>query len=259
MRVYASAEMTLTDTNDGISVTGIDRYYMASSSSSGITVDSQGWKPDPQETNPISRYHWSYEVVKYSDGAKIPSKPAVIGVYGKEGIDAVTVSLSSEAHTFAGTESKAIASSLSIDISAFKGNQRISTSIGTVTGGISGQLTHSELGRGTTNNKLVINVTNALNKSHGTLSIPIVADGRTFNKVFSWSVAFKGIPGDKGDKGDTGDKGAAGTGIKSSEISYVIHTNGTTAPTLGWVSTVPARSEERRVGKECRSRWSPYH
>ena len=237
--------MTLTDTNDGISVTGIDRYYMASSSSSGITVDSQGWKPDPQETNPISRYHWSYEVVKYSDGAKIPSKPAIIGVYGKEGVDAVTVSLSSEAHTFAGTESKAIASSLSIDIIAFKGNQRISTSIGTVTGGISGQLTHSELGRGTTNNKLVINVTNALNKSHGTLSIPIVADGKTFNKVFSWSVAFKGKPGDKGDKGDTGDKGVAGTGIKSSEISYVIHTNGTTAPTLGWVSTVPAPKQGR--------------
>ena len=23
--------------------------------------------------------------------------------------------------------------------------------------------------------------------------------------------------------------------------------------------TVPSRSEERRVGKECRSRWSPYH
>ena len=23
--------------------------------------------------------------------------------------------------------------------------------------------------------------------------------------------------------------------------------------------TQPARSEERRVGKECRSRWSPYH
>ena len=23
--------------------------------------------------------------------------------------------------------------------------------------------------------------------------------------------------------------------------------------------TMPVRSEERRVGKECRSRWSPYH
>ena len=25
------------------------------------------------------------------------------------------------------------------------------------------------------------------------------------------------------------------------------------------VGTVAGRSEERRVGKECRSRWSPYH
>ena len=25
------------------------------------------------------------------------------------------------------------------------------------------------------------------------------------------------------------------------------------------VAGTPARSEERRVGKECRSRWSPYH
>src|SRR3989449_10983437 len=27
----------------------------------------------------------------------------------------------------------------------------------------------------------------------------------------------------------------------------------------GILQTNPARSEERRVGKECRSRWSPYH
>ena len=26
-----------------------------------------------------------------------------------------------------------------------------------------------------------------------------------------------------------------------------------------WESMVRLRSEERRVGKECRSRWSPYH
>ena len=30
--------------------------------------------------------------------------------------------------------------------------------------------------------------------------------------------------------------------------------------TIGFsVSTLNNRSEERRVGKECRSRWSPYH
>ena len=29
---------------------------------------------------------------------------------------------------------------------------------------------------------------------------------------------------------------------------------------LEWIRQTPsARSEERRVGKECRSRWSPYH
>ena len=27
----------------------------------------------------------------------------------------------------------------------------------------------------------------------------------------------------------------------------------------GWNTVVGVRSEERRVGKECRSRWSPYH
>jgi len=28
---------------------------------------------------------------------------------------------------------------------------------------------------------------------------------------------------------------------------------------LAQARAAPARSEERRVGKECRSRWSPYH
>ena len=29
--------------------------------------------------------------------------------------------------------------------------------------------------------------------------------------------------------------------------------------TVNEVRVIPDRSEERRVGKECRSRWSPYH
>jgi predicted house-cleaning NTP pyrophosphatase (Maf/HAM1 superfamily) len=31
------------------------------------------------------------------------------------------------------------------------------------------------------------------------------------------------------------------------------------APARAEVDETPLRSEERRVGKECRSRWSPYH
>src|SRR3712207_9524419 len=31
------------------------------------------------------------------------------------------------------------------------------------------------------------------------------------------------------------------------------------APARGWTCRSTSRSEERRVGEECRSRWSPYH
>ena len=36
-------------------------------------------------------------------------------------------------------------------------------------------------------------------------------------------------------------------------IGQVVDTNSV------WMSSLDDRSEERRVGKECRSRWSPYH
>ena len=49
---------------------------------------------------------------------------------------------------------------------------------------------------------------------------------------------------------------AEGTG----STNYGIADNGAAGGTITMV-TAPAadRSEERRVGKECRSRWSPYH
>ena len=34
---------------------------------------------------------------------------------------------------------------------------------------------------------------------------------------------------------------------------------GKSMTSLSLMRLLPARSEERRVGKECRSRWSPYH
>ena len=43
-------------------------------------------------------------------------------------------------------------------------------------------------------------------------------------------------------------------------IADTLETTGTNPHGTGvWTGTTPARSEERRVGKECRSRWSPYH
>src|SRR5574337_13102 len=46
---------------------------------------------------------------------------------------------------------------------------------------------------------------------------------------------------------------------RTGSITTFVH--GTWAPKTGtsWWQWPSARSEERRVGKECRSRWSPYH
>ena len=44
------------------------------------------------------------------------------------------------------------------------------------------------------------------------------------------------------------------TMAQRSELGYLIYND-----PLGYADLILNRSEERRVGKECRSRWSPYH
>src|SRR5256886_17603295 len=48
--------------------------------------------------------------------------------------------------------------------------------------------------------------------------------------------------------------------VKDGEVIIVDEFTGRTMPGRRWSDGLhQARSEERRVGKECRSRWSPYH
>ena len=53
--------------------------------------------------------------------------------------------------------------------------------------------------------------------------------------------------------------GALGYGFSSITVpvALLFYANRVLNPALVWLEV--ARSEERRVGKECRSRWSPYH
>ena len=56
--------------------------------------------------------------------------------------------------------------------------------------------------------------------------------------------------------------GEARTNPDQASLSFAIETKGSTAQEAGTQNAQIAqkvRSEERRVGKECRSRWSPYH
>lgn len=59
-------------------------------------------------------------------------------------------------------------------------------------------------------------------------TIPVVVDGITVNKKFSFAVA------------KTGATGATGKGISSTVIEYVGSTSNTTVPTSGWSKTIPS-------------------
>src|SRR3712207_8672326 len=59
------------------------------------------------------------------------------------------------------------------------------------------------------------------------------------------------VVGAGGDGTEPGPAGPAGTERG--------HSDGVGVPARGVRPAVECRSEERRVGKECRSRWSPYH
>ena len=53
---------------------------------------------------------------------------------------------------------------------------------------------------------------------------------------------------------------AAAMLFTSADLSTVtVYADETQEQSSGYEDVQQARSEERRVGKECRSRWSPYH
>ena len=64
------------------------------------------------------------------------------------------------------------------------------------------------------------------------------------------------------ERGETGAVVASSAGNHAQGVAYAAHRFGIPA-TIVMPKTAPIakakRSEERRVGKECRSRWSPYH
>ena len=60
-----------------------------------------------------------------------------------------------------------------------------------------------------------------------------------------------------GGASETGNTGEAKTGNEGTAGDEPAEEAGNTENTEE--STLTYRSEERRVGKECRSRWSPYH
>lgn len=94
--IYTVAKMGANGTNGskgdkgdtgatGNGISSITNYYLASASASGVTVSTSGWTTTPQSVSTSKKYHWSYQIIAYTNGNKTTTTPAIIGVYGDTG------------------------------------------------------------------------------------------------------------------------------------------------------------------------------
>ena len=73
--------------NDGKSIHSITEYYLASSESSGVTIETPGWTTSMQQVSSSKRYLWNYEKITYTDNSTSIVSPHITGVYGDTGSD----------------------------------------------------------------------------------------------------------------------------------------------------------------------------
>ena len=143
--------------------------------------------------------------------------------------DGYSVLLTNENHTFLGTTNSVDGTqSTTVKIRALCGAETVPCSVGTIatTTGISAVSDGK-----TPEPTITITATSAL-KTTGSFNIPIQIGDITINKVFSYSIAFKG---------QNGANGANGTSvtITTTETTYQVSTSGTTAPTGSWTTAIP--------------------
>lgn len=125
--------------------------------------------------------------------------------------DAYNVVLSSEAYTFLGdTQGAAAGSKCTTDAAAYCGNNMCS--VVTVDAkaivcptGVTAEVSNSGTSKVTITFTLTAKLTTACEAT-----VPVVVDGVTINKKFSFAVAKTGATGAKGDKGATGPTGPQG-------------------------------------------------
>lgn len=76
-----------TDGDDGVGIDRIEKYYLASERSTGITTSTYGWTTTMQPMTETNKYLWSYDRTYYSNGKTTNTTPVIIGVHGQNGAD----------------------------------------------------------------------------------------------------------------------------------------------------------------------------
>ena len=81
-----------TNGQDGVGISRITKYYLASERSAGITVNTYGWSTSMQEMTPERKYLWSYDKIVYTNSTSVDTTPIIIGVRGESGENGIVVS-----------------------------------------------------------------------------------------------------------------------------------------------------------------------
>lgn len=181
--------------NPGRGVKSTTIHYKAHTS--GTSAPTGIWSTTIPDV-PEDQYLWTRTTIIYTDDTETASY--AVGKIGKNGYDGISVTLTNEAYTFAGTTSAAVAGSVTCNVLAYSGATRVAATIGAITGAPTG-MTVSILNNGTVNANFTVSVTSSMRTASGFITIPITVGSNTFNKTFSYAIAFKGATGAKGNDG----------------------------------------------------------
>lgn len=71
--------------SSGKGISSVVNYYLATSSSTGVTTSTSGWTTTVQNVTATNKNLWNYEVITYTDNSTTTTVPCIIGVYGDKG------------------------------------------------------------------------------------------------------------------------------------------------------------------------------
>lgn len=144
--------------------------------------------------------------------------------------DAYGVTLTSEAHTFPGSVSAALAGSVSTQVIAMRGAEVVAASV-TLSEVVAPAGVTITKDADTTSPTLTIAVSTSVT-SGGVVKIPVHIGAVVINKEFSFAIAFQGTAGANG----------TSVTITSTAVTYQAGSSGTTTPTGEWSESIPSTS-----------------
>lgn len=204
---------------DGVGISGVTDYYLATSLDRGVTTGTSGWTASVQTITSTKRYLWNYEKITYTDGTFHNTTPTIIGTYGEKGDPGSPGAPGEDGRSIESITDYFLATNLAEGVT--RATSGWTTNVQSVT----------ETKKYLWNYEKIV-----YSNPTGTEYIEPMIIG---------AYGDKGDRGDPGAPGEPGPPGSPGKGIVDTAVAYQHHTNGTTAPTGTWYSNPPTPIQGR--------------